>query len=77
MYNSLLIDQSIALNRRRDDEGDVKTEDLNLGADDHENEVLWWCLFDITCLLPVRKLTTFSCIYFISNIMPCQEMNHF
>lgn len=47
MYNSLLIDQSIALNRRRDDEGDVKTEDLNLGADDHENEVLYWCLFGI------------------------------
>lgn len=41
MYNSLLIDQSLALNRRRDDEGDVKTEDLNLNADDHENEVSW------------------------------------
>ncbi|XP_069941927.1 chitin synthase chs-2 isoform X4 [Cherax quadricarinatus] len=39
MYNSLLIDQSLALNRRRDDEGDVKTEDLNLNADEHENEV--------------------------------------
>ncbi|XP_071550893.1 chitin synthase chs-2 isoform X4 [Panulirus ornatus] len=39
MYNSLLIDQSLALNRRRDDEGDVKTEDLNLNPDDHENEV--------------------------------------
>ncbi|KAG0723346.1 Chitin synthase chs-2 [Chionoecetes opilio] len=39
MYNSLLIDQSMALNRRRDDEGDVKTEDLNLNAEEHENEV--------------------------------------
>ncbi|XP_050718358.1 chitin synthase chs-2-like isoform X3 [Eriocheir sinensis] len=39
MYNSLLIDQSLALNRRRDDEGDVKTEDLNLNPDDPENEV--------------------------------------
>lgn len=39
MYNSLLIDQSLALNRRRDDEGDVKTEDLNLNPDEHENEV--------------------------------------
>lgn len=28
MYNSLLIDQSMALNRRRDDQADVKTEDL-------------------------------------------------
>jgi chitin synthase len=28
MYNSLLIDQSLALNRRRDDQADVKTEDL-------------------------------------------------
>ncbi|XP_068231758.1 chitin synthase chs-2-like isoform X2 [Palaemon carinicauda] len=39
MYNSLLIDQSLALNRRRDDEGDVKTEELNLNPDEHENEV--------------------------------------
>ncbi|XP_042240833.1 chitin synthase chs-2-like isoform X2 [Homarus americanus] len=39
MYNSLLIDQSMALNRRRDDEGDVKTEDLNLNPEEHENEV--------------------------------------
>lgn len=28
MYNSLLVDQSMALNRRRDDQADVKTEDL-------------------------------------------------
>ncbi|XP_075212205.1 hyaluronan synthase-like protein kkv [Lycorma delicatula] len=28
MYNSLLIDQSLGLNRRRDDEKDVKTEEL-------------------------------------------------
>ncbi|XP_070509760.1 chitin synthase chs-2 isoform X6 [Chironomus tepperi] len=28
MYNALLIDQSMALNRRRDDQADVKTEDL-------------------------------------------------
>lgn len=28
MYNGLLIDQSMALNRRRDDQADVKTEDL-------------------------------------------------
>lgn len=28
MYNALLIDQSLALNRRRDDQADVKTEDL-------------------------------------------------
>ena len=49
MYNSLLIDQSVALNRRRDDEGDVKTEDLNLNADEHENEVTYMCILDI-CL---------------------------
>lgn len=30
MYNGLLVDQSLALNRRRDDEGEVKTEDLEL-----------------------------------------------
>lgn len=48
MYNSLLIDQSLALNRRRDDEGDVKTEDLNLNADDHENEVLYMCAVCLT-----------------------------
>ncbi|XP_034664927.1 chitin synthase chs-2 isoform X2 [Drosophila subobscura] len=29
MYSSLLIDQSMALNRRRDDQADVKTEDLS------------------------------------------------
>ncbi|GLV42359.1 krotzkopf verkehrt [Carabus blaptoides fortunei] len=29
LYNSFLIDQSMALNRRRDDQADVKTEDLN------------------------------------------------
>ena len=28
MYNGLLIDQSMSLNRRRDDQADVKTEDL-------------------------------------------------
>ncbi|KAL7036514.1 hypothetical protein ACKWTF_008831 [Chironomus riparius] len=28
MYNAILIDQSMALNRRRDDQADVKTEDL-------------------------------------------------
>lgn len=28
MYNGLLIDQSLGMNRRRDDEADVKTEDL-------------------------------------------------
>lgn len=27
-YNGALIDQSLALNRRRDDEGELKTEDL-------------------------------------------------
>jgi chitin synthase len=31
MYCSLLIDQSLCLNRRRDDEGEVKTEELELG----------------------------------------------
>ena len=39
MYNSLLIDQSLALNRRRDDEGEVKTEDLELdrvGLDEND-----------------------------------------
>jgi len=30
MYCSLLMDQSLSLNRRRDDEGEVKTEDLEL-----------------------------------------------
>ncbi|XP_076028581.1 hyaluronan synthase-like protein kkv [Oratosquilla oratoria] len=39
MYNSLLIDQSVALNRRRDDEGEVKTDELKLDPDEHENEV--------------------------------------
>ncbi|XP_047473988.1 chitin synthase chs-2-like isoform X2 [Penaeus chinensis] len=38
MYNSLLIDQSLAMNRRRDDEGEVKTEELNLNPDEHDNE---------------------------------------
>ncbi|KAK3873993.1 hypothetical protein Pcinc_021038 [Petrolisthes cinctipes] len=33
MYNSILIDQSLALNRRRDTDGDVMTEDLNLDPD--------------------------------------------
>jgi len=39
MYNSLIIDQSLALNRRRDDEGEVKTEDLELdrvGIDEND-----------------------------------------
>ena len=38
MYCSLLIDQSLGLNRRRDDDPDVKTEELELerdGLDDH------------------------------------------
>lgn len=54
MYNSLLIDQSLALNRRRDDEGDVKTEDLNLNADDHENEV---CTIDMCRVLDIFLYT--------------------
>eukprot|EP00092_Neocalanus_flemingeri_P023256 GFUD01025217.1.p1 GENE.GFUD01025217.1~~GFUD01025217.1.p1 ORF type:complete len:1610 (-),score=293.97 GFUD01025217.1:361-5190(-) len=39
MYVSLLIDQSLCLNRRRDDEGEVKTEELELdrvGMDDND-----------------------------------------
>jgi len=39
MYSSLLIDQSLCLNRRRDDEGEVKTEELELdrvGMDDND-----------------------------------------
>ena len=39
MYSSLLIDQSLSLNRRRDDEGEVKTEELELdrvGIDENE-----------------------------------------
>jgi len=40
MYCSLLIDQSMCLNRRRDDEGEVKTEELELdrvGMDDNND----------------------------------------
>jgi len=40
MYVSLLIDQSLCLNRRRDDEGEVKTEELELdrvGMDDNND----------------------------------------
>jgi chitin synthase len=40
MYLSLLIDQSLMLNRRRDDEGEVKTEELELdrvGLDENMN----------------------------------------
>ena len=39
MYCSLLIDQSLCLNRRRDDEGEVKTEELELdrvGLDEND-----------------------------------------
>lgn len=39
MYNSILIDQSLALNRRRDTDGDVMTEDLNLDPDQPAKEV--------------------------------------
>lgn len=38
MYSSLFIDQSLALNRRRDDETEVKTDDINLNADENEPE---------------------------------------
>ncbi|KAH7639899.1 chitin synthase-like protein 2 [Dermatophagoides farinae] len=33
MYNSVLIDQSLAMNRRRDDEEIIKSEDINLDSD--------------------------------------------
>ncbi|KAH9413306.1 Chitin synthase 2 [Dermatophagoides pteronyssinus] len=33
MYNSVLIDQSLAMNRRRDDEEVIKSEDINLDND--------------------------------------------
>lgn len=39
MYTSFLIDQSLSLNRRRDDEGEVKTEELELdrvGLDEND-----------------------------------------
>ncbi|KAK7872105.1 hypothetical protein R5R35_005181 [Gryllus longicercus] len=40
MYNSLLIDQSLGLNRRRDDETDCKTEELaDLGNDDYYESI--------------------------------------
>lgn len=39
MYHALFIDQSLGLNRRRDDEAEVKTDDINLNADDTEPEV--------------------------------------
>lgn len=34
MYSAVIIDQSMALNRRRDDEEEIKSEELNLEADD-------------------------------------------
>ncbi|XP_067001404.2 chitin synthase chs-2 isoform X2 [Anabrus simplex] len=40
MYDSLLIDQSLALNRRRDDEADCKTEELaDIGNDDYYESI--------------------------------------
>lgn len=33
MYTSVLIDQSLAFNRRRDDEEEIKSEDINLDSD--------------------------------------------
>jgi chitin synthase len=33
MYSGVIIDQSIALNRRRDDEEEIKSEDINLETD--------------------------------------------
>ena len=39
MYNALLIDQSLALNRRRDDDGEINTEEIVLNPDDGDQEV--------------------------------------
>ncbi|XP_047000975.1 chitin synthase chs-2 isoform X1 [Schistocerca americana] len=40
MYNSHLIDQSLGLNRRRDDQADVKTEELaDIGNDDYYESI--------------------------------------
>lgn len=39
MYNSALIDQSLSLNRRRDDEGEVKTEELELDRAPEDNDM--------------------------------------
>ncbi|KAF8790062.1 Chitin synthase chs-2 like protein [Argiope bruennichi] len=38
MYCGVLIDQSVSLNRRRDDEGEIKSEDLDLEGND-ENDI--------------------------------------
>lgn len=38
MYCGVLIDQSVALNRRRDDEGEIKSEDLDLEGNE-ENDI--------------------------------------
>lgn len=56
MYNSLLIDQSMSLNRRRDDEGDVKTEDLNLNPDEHENEVRVGDPLALMLVIPLKQV---------------------
>lgn len=39
MYNSLIIDQSLALNRRRDDDPDLKADEITTLAEEQEHEV--------------------------------------
>ncbi|XP_042909493.1 chitin synthase chs-2 [Parasteatoda tepidariorum] len=39
MYCGALIDQSVALNRRRDDEGEIKSEELDLEGNNEENDI--------------------------------------
>ncbi|XP_018021745.1 chitin synthase chs-2 [Hyalella azteca] len=38
MYNSMLIDQSLALNRRRDDDPDLKADEITTLSEEHEPE---------------------------------------
>ena len=37
MYNALLIDQSLALNRRRDDDPEVKADELQTMAEETDD----------------------------------------
>jgi chitin synthase len=74
MYSSVLIDQSLAMNRRRDDEEVIKSEDINLDGDGiNSNEA---SQHYETISEPDDKKTSFHSQDQITKIYACATMWH-
>ncbi|XP_035215199.1 chitin synthase chs-2-like isoform X2 [Stegodyphus dumicola] len=79
MYCGVLIDQSVALNRRRDDEGEIKSEDLDLEGNDENDISQYYETISIqteTSSGQVGKNVTVRSSDHITRIYACATMWH-